>query len=261
MSFSHTFAVCAYKESEYLESCIKSLLRQTVKTDVIVCTSTPCDFIENMAKKYNLPYYVREGKSDIQDDWNFACDQATTEWVTVAHQDDVYSSHYVELVMAEAERYTDAILAFTDYRPLKNGKKVKDINCFFRHLFRMPLKSKWMAKTKFFKKASLSLGNTICCPAVTYNKAMIKDKIFTSDLKFSLDWDTFYKFANGEGRFLYIDKPLTYYRIHDGATTKEFILDHRRVTEDTIMFNKFWPKWVTKIIMKFYVIAYRTYGK
>lgn len=67
----HTFAVCAYKESPYLESCIKSLVNQKVKSNIIVCTSTPCEFIENMAKKYDLPYYVREGKSDICDDWNF----------------------------------------------------------------------------------------------------------------------------------------------------------------------------------------------
>lgn len=261
MSQTHTFAICAYKESPYLESCIKSVLRQTEKTDVIICTSTPCEFIKNLAEKYKVPYYVREGKSDIQDDWNFACDMATTDWVTVAHQDDKYSSRYAEYVLGEAEKYQDAILAFTDYRPLKDGELVKDINCFFRHLFRLPLKSKTLAKFRFFKRASLSLGNTICCPAVTYNKRRIKDTIFTSDLKFSLDWDTFLKFANGKGRFLYIDKPLTYYRIHDGATTKEFILDQRRIKEDTIMFNKFWPKWVTKIIMKFYTIAYKTYGE
>ena len=54
----HTFAVCAYKESPYLESCIKSLVNQKVKSNIIVCTSTPCEFIENMAKKYDLPYYV-----------------------------------------------------------------------------------------------------------------------------------------------------------------------------------------------------------
>ena len=37
---SHTFAVCAYKESEYLEECVKSLLEQTVKTNIIMATST-----------------------------------------------------------------------------------------------------------------------------------------------------------------------------------------------------------------------------
>ena len=92
----HTFAVCAYKESPYLESCIKSLVNQKVKSNIIVCTSTPCEFIENMAKKYDIPYYVREGKSDICDDWNFSVACTKTNYVTVAHQDDVYNEHYVE---------------------------------------------------------------------------------------------------------------------------------------------------------------------
>ena len=56
------------------------------------------------------------------------------------------------------------------------------------------------------------------------------------------------------------DKPLIYYRIHDGATSKEFIVDHRRIKEDTEMFNKFWPSFLTKIIMIFYKKAYDTYN-
>lgn len=261
MEATHTFAVCAYKESPYLGNCIKSLKKQTLDTNIIVCTSTPCDFIEKIAKKYDLPYYVREGKSDIQDDWNFACEMAQTEWVTVAHQDDKYDKRYAELVLNEVAKYPDATLAFTDYLPLKNRKRSRDINYTLRRFLRTPLKSRFLAKFKFFKKLSLAFGNTICCPAVTYHKSLIEDDIFTSQLKFSLDWDTFLKFAKKKGRFIYIDKTLTFYRIHNGATTKEFIVDQRRVTEDTIMFNKFWPKWVTKIIMKFYTIAYKTYGE
>ena len=45
------FAVCAYKESPYLESCIKSLVNQKVKSNIIVCTSTPCEFYREYGKK------------------------------------------------------------------------------------------------------------------------------------------------------------------------------------------------------------------
>ena len=77
---------------------------------------------------------------------------------------------------------------------------------------------------------------------------------------FNIDWDTFLKIANIPGTFAYVDKPLTYYRVHDGATSKEFIVDHRRIKDDTYMFNKFWPNWITKIIMHFYKKAYDTYS-
>ena len=54
----HTFAICAYKESPYLEECIKSLLAQKEKSNVIMVTSTPCDYISNMAHKYGVQLYI-----------------------------------------------------------------------------------------------------------------------------------------------------------------------------------------------------------
>ena len=106
---------------------------------------------------------------------------------------------------------------------------------------------------------SLAFGNTVNCPSVTYNKQLLGDTIFTSDLKFGLDWDTFLKIARMKGISLYIPYRLVKYRIHDGATTKEFIVNNKRKEEDIIMFNKIWPKWITNIIMKVYVKSYDTY--
>ena len=48
------FAICAYKNSPYLEACIRSVLGQNYPTKAIICTSTPSRFIEGLAKKYNL---------------------------------------------------------------------------------------------------------------------------------------------------------------------------------------------------------------
>lgn len=253
----HTFAICAYKESEYLEQCIKSIIGQTIKSNCIIATSTPSEYIEKLARKYNIEYFVKNGKSDIQDDWNFAAKQAKTELVTIAHQDDIYEEKYVEELISKYDE--NGIMYFTDYYPYKNNKKVTDENSKIKKILKVFLKSKILSKFKLFKKMSLSLGNTICCPSVTYNKNIIDGDIFTSNLKFGLDWDTFLKLANTKSRFVYIPHKLINYRIHDGATTKQFIQDHRRINEDIEMFNKFWPKCITKIIMKFYVKSYNTY--
>ena len=51
---NHTFVICAYKESQYLEECIKSVLNQNVKSNVIISTSTPNEYINNLAKKYDI---------------------------------------------------------------------------------------------------------------------------------------------------------------------------------------------------------------
>lgn len=257
---NHTFAICAYKESPYLEECIQSLMRQKKKSNIILCTSSPCDYIEQMVQKYALPYYIRNGQSDIQDDWNFAFDSAKTDYVTIAHQDDVYSEYY----FAELSRHLpdkDMSLYITDYLPLKHGQAgPRDINSKIRRLLRSPLKIKRFAASKRMRKLTLAFGNSVCCPSITYNKKRLGSTIFDSEFKFCIDWDTCLKYAGQDGHFVYVDKPLVYYRIHDGATSKEFIEDHRRVGEDIAMFSKFWPKPIVKMIMLFYKRAYKTYG-
>lgn len=257
MASKHTFAICAYKESEYLEECVKSVVNQEIKTNYLIATSTPNDKIKNIAEKYNIPYFVRDEKSDIQDDWNFAYNNAKTELVTVAHQDDLYEPNYTKEIL---RNYTEDTLMYnTNYNPYKNGKVAQDSNSKIKELLKIFVRNKTLSKIKFFKVMSLAFGNSINCPSVTYNKKKLGDSVFTSELKFALDWDTFLKIAKMKGRSLYIPKKLINYRIHDGATTKQFIVDNKRLNEDMIMFNKFWPKWVTKIIMKFYVKCYEVY--
>ncbi len=257
MAKIHTFAICAYKESEYLEECVKSVINQEVPTNYLIATSTPNDKIKSIAEKYNIPYFVRDGASDIQDDWNFAYSNAKTELVTIAHQDDIYEPNYSKEILKNYS--ADTLMYNTNYNPYHNGKVTPDKNSKIKEILKVFTKNKTLSKLKFFKVASLAFGNTINCPSVAYNKKLLGDKIFTSDLKFALDWDTFLKIAKMKGRSLYIPKKLINYRIHDGATTKQFIVDNKRKSEDIIMFNKFWPKWITNIIMKFYVKSYDVY--
>ena len=263
-NYSHVFAVCAYKESPYLEKCVKSLKSQTKASKVIMCTSTPCDYIKNIAQKYNVELFVRDGKSDIKDDWNFAYNCAKADFVTIAHQDDVYSKYYEEVFYKKLNTIKnpeEITMYLTDYLPLKDSTGLKrDINSKIRRFLRMPLKVQGFAKVRWIRMATLAFGNSICCPSVTYNKKKLGESVFTSEYKFNIDWDTFLKLAKMKGSFAYVDKPLTRYRVHDGATSKEFIENHLRIDEDTRMFQQFWPDWVAKIIMKFYKKAYNTYS-
>ena len=39
----HTWVICAYGESEYLDDCIQSLKKQTLRSQIICYSSTPLD--------------------------------------------------------------------------------------------------------------------------------------------------------------------------------------------------------------------------
>ena len=65
----HTFVICAYKESPYLEETIVSLKRQTVPVQIIMSTATPNEFIENMCRTYEIPLYVNQGAGGRLELW------------------------------------------------------------------------------------------------------------------------------------------------------------------------------------------------
>ena len=85
----HTFVICAYKESKYLKNCIRSLENQTMKSRILIATSTDNAYIREIAKQYRIPLFVNDAPSGIATDWNFAYRLADTKLVTIAHQDDI----------------------------------------------------------------------------------------------------------------------------------------------------------------------------
>ncbi len=257
---THTFAVCAYKDSPYLEACIRSLKRQSIPTPVILCTSTPSPYLERIAEKYGLPYFVREGESDIQEDWNFACEKADSRLVTIAHQDDCYHKDYARTVQRVWQRYKDTSVFNTDCVIMKNGRVQKPgMFLLIKKILRIPLRLRGLACHTGVKRAALVWGNPLICPSCTYNKEQLGTPLFASSYKFALDWDTMWTLAGRPGRFICEEKPLIAYRIHEEATTKAFTRNHRRSSEEFSMYRKIWPRAVAKCLMVFYRKAYGAY--
>lgn len=258
----HTFAICAYGESPFLEECILSLLAQSVKSDIIMCAPESTPFLTRISEKYKIPLYIRYSTADIRDDWNFAYDNSKTKYVTLAHQDDLYHAKFTEETLKTMLKYKKPLFCVTDYLPIKLvALPQRDINCRIRHFLRSPLKIKFLSDKPLIKRAILAFGNSLCCPTVTYNKALLGDTIFKSQLHYDIDWDTFYLLGQRDGSIAYVDKTLAYYRIHNGATSKEFITNHKRMRDDEIMFSKFWPKPIVDFLMRMYKEAYKNYDE
>ena len=58
-----------------------------------------------------------------------------------------------------------------------------------------------------------------------------------------------------DGKFTFVNNPLMGHRVHEESTTTEIINDRIRTKEDLVMFQKFWPKFISNLINKFYVKA------
>ena len=251
----HTFVVLAYKESKYLETCIKSVLNQKYRSDVVIATSTPNDYINSLANKYNLEVIVnRSEKHGIGYDFDFARTCVKTDLVTIAHQDDVYEQNYSYDVVEEYKKNPDAVILFTDYFELRNNKKVyKNTNLRIKKLLLTPMKLHNLTNKKLFKRSILPFGNSICCPAVTFcNKNIKLKEVFASDLKCNVDWLAWERVTKEKGRFVFVNKPLMGHRIHEGSTTTSIIEGNIRTKEDLFMFKKFWPECIAKSLTKLY---------
>ena len=249
----HTFVICAYKESEYLEACISSLMAQSVRSDIIMVTSTDNAMIRNMADKYHISLYVNHGESGITQDWNFGLAQVKTKYATIAHQDDVYEPTYTEALVGRMERSGRPLIGFSDYFELRNGQRVSDNSLLkIKQVMLFPLRIKALQKNRFIRRRSLSMGDAICCPSVCYCLENLRQPVFEHHYRSCEDWEAWEKISRERGAFVYVPQLLMGHRIHEQSTTTEILKDHARVAENYEMFCKFWPKAIARRINAFY---------
>ncbi len=247
----HTFVICAYKESAFLEECVKSLVSQTVKTNIVIATSTPNDTITQVAEKYGIEVFINTGEAGITGDWNFGASLSKTPFVTIAHQDDIYEPQFAEQVLKLANKRKNPLLIFTDYYEIKNGdridsSKVLKIKRLMNKVIRI------FPSWKFARRLVLAFGNSICCPAVTYSENALKDFKFDSAFRFACDWDAWERIGRKKGSFVYITAPLMGHRIHEESETSKIMADGIRKKEEYTMFRRFWPKSIAKKLTKSY---------
>ncbi len=248
---NHTFVICAYQESPFLEECIQSLLRQTVRSELIMVTSTPNGFISCLAEKYEIPCRVNSGDRGIVQDWNFAYKQAATKYMTIAHQDDVYSKVYTEVMLREMGRAERPLIGFTDYAEIRKGKIVKENTMLkVKRLMLLPLIFNGFQKSRFIRRRILSFGCPICCPSVTFNKEILPDTIFKVGYRSDEDWQAWEKLSRLKGDFVYCKQTLTFHRIHEESATTAIIGGKVRAKEDFEMFCRFWPVSIAKVLVK-----------
>ena len=233
---NHTFVVCAYGESPFLEDCLLSLSIQTNFSNAVIATSTPNGMIDELAKKFDIPVCVNYGESGIAGDWNFALSCAKTPLVTIAHQDDVYSDHYVEWMLESLNRASRPLLYFTNYGEIRDNAYIDNstMNSVKRALLK-PLELKRLQGSMLVKRGVISLGNSICCPSVTYCVDALPQPIFSSGMRSNLDWETWERLSRLEGEFVYDKRIGMYHRVHEGSETSACIVDDTRTKEDLMM--------------------------
>ena len=231
----HVFVVPCYGKSPYLETMLRSLLAQKKKSPIYLCTSTDSSFLQVLAKKYHLPLFIRKKEPSLARDWNFALEigRKRGKLVTIAHQDDCYHEDYSLAVCHAFRSFPDGSLIFTQAEDINSeGEKIPNISEKIKRLLRLPYCFTKKTNRLPYKLLPLSFGNSIPCPSCTYVMEKTPEFLFDNKSKFVTDWRAFLRLAKGEGRFLYVKKPLLYYRRHPSSETRKQMKDNRRRKEE-----------------------------
>jgi len=232
----HSFIILAYNESDDLEECIKSIKNQSIKSNILIATSTKNDYIIELASQYGLGVMINDEESNKGNDYNFALNAMNTELITIVHQDDLYDRNYAKEVINCYQSNKDASIIFTDFYEIKGDQKIKNSkNLFKKRIFIYMLKYRIFNNKKFFKRLSLRFYKAICTSSITFVKSNIDNNLFPTDLKYNNDWAGLEKLTLFDKRFVLIPKKLVGYRIDDKKMKN---LENKK--EDMLMYKKFW---------------------
>lgn len=256
-----TFVVTAYQECEYLEEAVKSLVRQTVKANILISTSTPNAFIQDIADRYHIRVCVNPDGGQIKD-YNFAMAQPDTELLMLMHQDEILVETFLEKVLRALNYAKDPIIAFTNYLEMHHDEVDQKPSTMIR-IKRMMLwpmavhgwHDKWICK-----RGIQLLGNPITHPTVVCVRNKMPEVVFQEKYKASMDWDLWERLSRQKGSFVYVKDVLLYHRMNDlNQTSKLLRTTNARYEDEFEIFHRFWPKPIVKLLMVFYSKAARYY--
>lgn len=256
-----TFVVCAYQECEYLEEAIRSVMNQTVTGKVLISTSTPNNYIQEIADRYNIPVRINKNGGQIKD-YNFAMAQPDTPLMMLMHQDEILVNTFLEKTLDGLNHAKDPIIAFTNYLEMHNDKvdeKPSTMVRIKRMLLWPSLIKSWQG-TWIAKRGIQLLGNPINHPTVVCVRDKMPEPVFLEKYKASMDWDLWERLSREKGSFVYISDVLLYHRMNDqNQTAKLLKTTNARYEDEFEIFCRFWPKWIARLIMKFYSGAAKYY--
>jgi glycosyltransferase involved in cell wall biosynthesis len=256
----HSFVIPVYGAAPHLTALIESLQAQTgLGSEILLSTSTPSLELTANARRFGLRLHINPQRIDIAADWNFALGKAETQFVTLAHQDDIFAPGYVVQMGSALQRHPGALLAFCDYsehtplgaRPVNINLKIKGV------LRRRAFGARECITEARDKMRLLSLGNPICCPSVMLNRRALGDFQFPPGFKTNLDWMAWLELARRPGGFVFVRECLVSKGVHADSETTATIANRAREREDRAVFDTLWPRPVAAILATLYKLGYR----
>lgn len=226
-------ALCTYNGALYIREQIESIVNQTRKVDeIVVCDDCSNDntvpILQQLSSIY--PNVIRLIQNDHQlgvfDNFQKAFSNCSGDIIFMSDQDDIWMPHKVESTMCYLKRHPLIKLVFSDstmYGGPFDGKRTSDYLNF-------PKDNRRMFAAGLAYELSLfqvfSLGSTMAFRRDLLRELdnkTLEQFVKTKHLQHGTGWDGHDYFlqliASSIDAIAYINKPLSYYRIHEKQTS------------------------------------------
>ncbi len=216
-----SICVPSYNHQKFVKEAVESVLNQTYSNfELIIIDDCSVDNSINIIKSYDDPrikFYQNEDNMGGYRTLNKAARLAKGDLVAILHTDDKYDHHFLEEIVKAYNKYPDSKVFVT---------AVYNQDDVLRHITPIyPFNSEGII-TRKEAMTRLTYDNNI---GNGVNLVIHKDALCEKDLynqKYTIvgDLDLFMRLAENYD-FVYINKLLTYYRMHDSNLTHKVFLE------------------------------------
>jgi len=199
-----------YNYEKFIAETIESVLAQTYQNyEFIIIDNASTDESVNIIKQYKdsrIRFFRNEENIPVYMNVNKAMSYANGEFIAVLHSDDVYDPKFLEEIVNAYNKYPDYKVFVTDLNLWHyEENKLNRMKCY---------KSggiKKSAEVLIRLSVQNNIGNFV--NMVLHRECYRKVGTLSDKYKYSADYDLLLRMAEHYD-FVYIPKPLAYYRIH-----------------------------------------------
>ena len=239
MSPRATFAIPCFNAGEHLEALLASLWKQSVRDYALLLVDDASDD-DSIERAQRLATSLRPedgpalriernpARLGIGGNWNRCVELCDTEFVCLAHQDDVYAPSYLEEMTAALDADPQAMAAHCRARAIDEaGRSLdSDIERYKERFWQAPPRT---AEEQF---RSLYEGNFVNCPTLFWRREHLVANPFSTTMRYALDWSHLLESLGEGARLQHVAEPLVSYRRHAGAASSAAVDSFDRYREE-----------------------------
>ena len=162
--------------------------------------------------------------------FNRCLDLVASDYFCIMHCDDEYEIDYLFSMIKVMENNNDVHLAVCNANIINSvSKKVFSLK---NSIKKKPFFAKNVKYSGVEGVLWISDYNKMIAPSAFYRRSILsKAGQFNRQLKFTLDWDYYFRLLSKQGTILYVNKNLFNYRIHDNQQTAALIVSMEKYQE------------------------------